>query len=30
VALRCSHLGFSNSPEAIAAVLKELDRPAAA
>lgn len=27
VALRCSHLGFSNSPEAIGAVLEELARP---
>lgn len=26
VALRCSHLGFAGSPEAIAAVLQELDR----
>jgi len=27
VALRCSHLGFAASPEAIAEVLRQLDRP---
>lgn len=27
VALRCTHLGFSNSPESIRAVARELDRP---
>lgn len=27
VALRCTHIGFSYSPEAIQAVLRELDRP---
>lgn len=27
VTVRCTHLGFSNSPEAIAAVARELERP---